>query len=218
MKRVLWTYALALLLSCNPDYQSGSTECSPAGTCPKGFVCGGGSSIGAPNVCYDANLARCASTEIYYCPSSASCWSAQVACSTVRDCGNGNISACPHDGYTSDCVENSQCHPNGGSSGTGTGGSGGSAGGAGGAGGSTDPCAPLSTDTACYTCQDNSCCSQMTACSNQASCHSLLTCMNKCSSGDTTCMNNCESSYSSGVTTLTTFAKCVTTSCSSSCN
>jgi hypothetical protein len=215
MKRFALAYAATLLLSCSPDYQSGSTECSTDGKCPSGFVCGSASTAGALDVCYDANVARCTSPDIYYCPSSSTCWSGKVACDTVKDCGNGTIAACNSEGYTPDCSGSSTsgsstCHYGGG---TGAGGSGG-----GGGGGSTGICAPLSTDTACDTCQDNSCCSQMTACSNQASCHSLLTCINNCSSGDTTCMNSCQSSYSSGVTTLTTFITCVQTSCSASCS
>jgi hypothetical protein len=212
MKRVLWTYVFALLLSCNPDYQSGSTECSPTGTCPKGFVCGSGSSAGAQDVCYDTNVAQCVSPDVYYCPSSSTCWTGKVACDTMIDCGNGNIAACGGEGYTPDCSNSGKCTKNGS---TGAGGSGGSGGGG---GSTTSPCAPVSTDTACDTCMERTCCPQLTACANQTSCVSLATCLNNCSSGNTTCISSCASSNSTGVTTLTNFDTCVTTSCSSSCN
>jgi hypothetical protein len=122
MKRIVWTYALALLLSCSPDYKSGSTKCASDGTCPSGFVCGGASSAGAPDVCYNANVAECTSPYNYYCPSSGTCWEGGVACSTVKDCGGGKVSACEHEGYTVDCSSD-KCVK------IGTGGSGGSGGG-----------------------------------------------------------------------------------------
>ncbi len=214
MNRVLWTYALAMLLSCNPDYQSGSTECSPAGTCPKGFVCGGGSSVGAQSVCYAISGTPCDTSDVYYCPSTASCWSAEVACSTVVDCGNGNASACVSDGYTPDCSGSGKC-TKGGSSSPGTGGSGG---GGGGSGGSTVACTPSATADACTICLDQSCCSQWDTCEGQAACANLVNCINACSTNDTTCFQNCESSYSAGVSNLTSFVNCGDSYCQTSCN
>jgi hypothetical protein len=216
MNRLALACGVALLLNCNPDYQSGSTECSPAGTCPKGFVCGGGSYASSQSVCYEIGKTTCPSAPAYYCPASATCWAAQVACDTVVNCADGPA-ACVSEGHVPDCSKSSnRC---GGAGAGGSGGGGGGSGGTGGTGGSTTgPCAPVSTDTACDTCMEQTCCPQLTACVNQTSCVNLATCLNNCSSGNTTCINSCASSNSAGVTTLTTFDTCVTTSCSSSCN
>jgi hypothetical protein len=114
MKRFALAYAVALLLSCSPDYQSGSTECSIDGKCPSGFVCGGASSAGALDICYSKDEAKsCDSTHVYYCPASQSCWAEKVACSTVVGCANGAVSACPTDGEVSDCLPSGKCTPGG---------------------------------------------------------------------------------------------------------
>jgi hypothetical protein len=221
MNRFALACGVALLMNCSPDYQSGSTECSPSGTCPDGFVCGDANSANTPSVCYQTDKTTCSSAGTYYCPESATCWAAQPACDTVVICPDGTHQACDSEGYTPDCSNSGKCTKNGstGAGGSGGSGGGGGGGGSGGSGGSTTgPCAPVSTDTACDTCMERTCCPQLTACANQTSCVSLATCLNNCSSGNTTCISSCASSNSTGVTTLTNFDTCVTTSCSSSCN
>jgi hypothetical protein len=218
MKRIALAYAVAGLLSCSPTYQSGSTECSTAGTCPSGFICGGTNTVGAASVCYDISGTSCSTSDAYYCPQSSTCWSTKVACDTVINCGN-TLAACDTEGQQANCSGSGKCTIPGGS----TGGSGGNGGtGLGGAGGSTGtgvgPCSPVSTDTACDTCMEQACCSQLTACANQTSCENLASCINNCASGNTTCMNSCDSSYSSGLSTLTSLFTCVEDSCSASCN
>jgi hypothetical protein len=134
MKRFALAYAVGLLLSCSPNYQSGNTECSLDGKCPNGFVCGGASTTGALDVCYSkeeaAVAAVCDATHIYYCPASQSCWAEKIACDTVVDCGNGHAAACADEGYVPDCSGSGKCTKpgGGGSGGGGTSGSGGSTG------------------------------------------------------------------------------------------
>ncbi len=222
MKRIALAYAVAGLLSCSPTYQSGSTECSTTGECPTGFICGGASSSGAADVCYSQIEAACGTGDVYYCPGTGTCWSSQVACSTVIDCGNGNASACVTEGYIADCSSSSKCQPpvaGGGYGGSGGGASGGSGGGYGGSAGSTGTaCNPSSTATACTLCIDQSCCPQLSACDGQASCVSLSSCISACSTSDTTCMNNCETIYSSAVANLSSLLACGESYCSTSCN
>ena len=124
MKRFALAYAVGLLLSCSPNYQSGNTECSLDGKCPNGFVCGGASTTGALDVCYSkeeaAVAAVCDATHIYYCPASQSCWAEKIACDTVVDCGNGHAAACADEGYVPDCSGSGKCtKPGGGGSGGG---------------------------------------------------------------------------------------------------
>ena len=138
MRRFARTCAVALLLGCSPNYQSGTTECSADGKCPAGFVCGGASTSGSADVCYSQTEAACGTGDVYYCPGSVSvsstCWSSPVACSTVIDCGGGNASACATEGYVADCSSSDKCTApgGGGSGGIGGSGSGGSGGGTGG--------------------------------------------------------------------------------------
>jgi hypothetical protein len=221
MNRFALACGVALLMNCNPNYQSGSTECSPSGTCPNGFVCGDASNANAPSVCYEIGKTTCPSAPAYYCPASASCWASQVACDTVVNCADGPA-ACVTEGHIPDCSKpsGSRCGSAGaGGSGGGAGGSGGGAGGTGGTGG-TDWCIVAASDTACTICVESRthCCEQFNTCLNMASCSNLLTCVGKCSSGDTTCVNNCTSSYPSGVTPLINLSTCEQTYCSSICS
>jgi len=187
------------------------TECTTDGKCPNGFICGGASLLGAPDVCYDKTTANCGGSDVYYCPAWGvnGCWSEKVACSTVVDCGNGQIGACPLEGYVPDCLGSGKCALAAGGAG-GSGGTGGSTG--------TNPCAPSSTDTACDTCLDQSCCPQLTACLNQTACTNLVSCEANCASGDTTCMNSCKASYPSGTTSVASFLTCIDNACSASCS
>jgi hypothetical protein len=132
MRRLALASGVALLLSCSPDYKSGSTECSTAGKCPSDFVCGGASKSGALDVCYSRSEAKCGATDIYYCPGSITCWSAKVACDTVVNCGTTGFYACGEDGYVADCSGSGKCTRV-----SGTGGGSGGAGGAIGPGGAT---------------------------------------------------------------------------------
>jgi hypothetical protein len=186
MRRFTLASAVALLLSCSPDYKSGSTECSTDGKCPKGFICGGASTRGALDVCYSQTEAQCGASAGYYCPASSSCWSSAVACDTVVNCGTGHFSACPLEGYAADCSGSNKCTwvggIGGGSGGAGgklgTGGAGGGSGG--GTGGSiacgASPIAAIcqaeinaATDS-CKTCIPTNCCSQLAACVNDMTC------------------------------------------------
>ena len=194
MKRCALGCAVALLIGCSPDYQSGSTECNADGKCPGGYMCGGASTAGAPDVCYSQSKAQCDTSDFYYCPASESCWPGKVACDTFVDCGNGKASACVTEGYVANCSSSGKC---------------------------TAPaglCTASASDTACTTCDKQSCCSQLTACADQPACASLVSCIEPCSSGDTACMSNCETSYPSGVATLTAWSRCLNSSCSASCN
>jgi formylglycine-generating enzyme len=209
MKRFALIYAVALLLSCSPNYQSGSTECSDTGACPSGFVCGGTSTTSAPDVCYSQTEAQCSASDVYYCPTPSSCWPAKVACSTIVLCPNGKASACRTEGYIANCSGTGQCtNPS-----SGAGGSGGS----GGSGGMGGVCNPSSTDTPCDTCMEQSCCSQLDVCAGQTICVDLLNCIAACASTDTTCIGNCESSYSAGIASLTNLVTCVDNYCNATC-
>jgi len=188
---------------------SGTTECSADGTCPTGYLCGGSSTAGGPDVCYDESVTGCDSSGTYYCPGSGTCWSEKIACSTVIECEDGSVSACVSESYTASCSSTATCTSNG---------SAGSDGGSGEAGTSVDVCSPASTDTACDTCSEQSCCAQLTACSNQTSCVKLVDCLSGCSSTDTACETGCESSYSAGISNLTALMTCLDSSCSVSCN
>ncbi len=137
MSRFVLVSIVAILVNCSPDYQSGSTKCSPAGTCPSGFVCGDDSYTGSQSVCYEIGQTTCPSAPAYYCPGSATCWASQVACDTVVNCADG-AAACVSEGYVPDCSNSDKCTRVGTSAGTG--GSGGEAGSGGqttGGGGST---------------------------------------------------------------------------------
>jgi hypothetical protein len=190
-------------------YLSGTTECSADGTCPTGSLCGGSSTAGGADVCYDKTQVGCDSSNVYYCPGSNTCWSDKVACSTVIECAGGSVSACASEGYTASCSSSVACALNG---------SGGSDGGSGEAGTSVGLCIPSSSDTDCDTCMEQSCCAELTACSNQTSCVKLLDCLSGCSSTDTACATSCESSYSAGIANLAYFMTCIDSSCSLSCN
>jgi hypothetical protein len=114
MKRFTLAYAAALLLSCAPDYQSGSTECSKDGKCPSGFVCGGASTAGARDVCYSNDEAKsCDASHVYYCPASQTCWAQKVACDTVVFCGGNTVAACHTQGYVASCSTSDKCTPGG---------------------------------------------------------------------------------------------------------
>jgi hypothetical protein len=197
MKRFALGCAIALLIGCSPDYQSGSTECNADGKCPGGYICGGASTTGAPDVCYSkAGAKNCTASDVYYCPAWGmnGCWSAKVACDTTVDCGNGTIAACSTEGYVPTCSSSGKC---------------------------TAPaglCTASASDAACTTCDKQSCCSQLTACAGQPACASLVSCLDPCASNDTACMSNCETSYPSGVATLTAWSRCLNSSCSASCN
>jgi hypothetical protein len=156
MNRFASTIAVAVLLSCSPNYQSGSTKCSPTGTCPDGFVCGDASNPGAQSVCYEISQTTCQAAPGYYCPGSATCWAAHTACDTVVTCPDGTHRACGSEGYTPDCSSGSGiCHPSGGTTGnggnTGSGGSSGGAGagGSGGGGTSVQTCPPPKAGGTC---------------------------------------------------------------------
>jgi len=136
MERSALACAAALLFGCSPDYKSGSTECSADGKCPAGYICGGASTVGAPDVCYSRSKAQCDASDFYYCPASKSCWSSKVACDTFVDCGNGKASACVTEGYVANCSGSGQCTAPGGLCGIATG------------------------DTVCTTWDKQSCCSQ----------------------------------------------------------
>jgi hypothetical protein len=191
------------------SYLSGTTECSADGTCPTGSLCGGSSTAGGVDVCYDETEAGCDASDVYYCPGSNTCWSEKVACSTVIDCEDGSVSACASEGYTASCSSSVSCTLNGSS---------GSDGGSGEVGTSVDVCSPSSTDTDCDTCMEQSCCAEMTACSNQTSCVNLLNCLLDCSSTDTACATSCESTYSTGITNLEYYLTCTDSACSVSCD
>ncbi len=184
--------------------------CSTAGVCPAGYICGGTSTAGAADVCYDLTQTGCEATDLYYCPVTTTCWSEQVACSTVVDCGDGAASACASEDYAVDCSDSDNCTSNGSG--------GGNDGGSGKAGTACGACSPSSSDTACATCMDQFCCPEVTACSNQIACMNLLGCLVACSSSDTTCVNGCESSYSAGAKSLGNLTTCTDNSCSTSCN
>jgi hypothetical protein len=121
----------------------------------------------------------------------------------------------------------------GGSGGTdaSTGGSGGATGGSGGAGdssvggasgasgsGPTDaakdgPCGPLSGGgSACDTCQDDNCCSELTACGADADCTTILQCLQGGESVPT-----CTALVPGGSTVFTAFAACVQQNCANRC-
>ena len=128
-------------------------------------------------------------------------------CNTDGKCPNGYVCrAASTAGGADVCYSQAETNP-------GSGGGGGS--------GSTliGPCTPSSTDTACETCFEQSCCSQVTACESQPSCLNLLNCIGDCPSGsDTTCTNGCETSYPLGVANFDSFATCLTNYCSVSCS
>ena len=190
--------------------QSETTACSIDGECPAGYICGSASTAGATNVCYDLTETGCGASDLYYCLGTTTCWSEQVACSTVVDCGDGVASACASENYAVDCSNSDICRSNGSG--------GGSDGGSGEVGTSAGVCSPSSSDTACATCMDQFCCSELSACSNQTACVNLLGCLVACSSSDTTCVNGCDSSYSAGVTSLKNLTTCTDASCGTSCN
>jgi hypothetical protein len=208
MNRFVLVCVIASLLNCSPDYQSGSTKCSPEGTCPDGFVCGDDSYAGAPSVCYEVGKTTCSSAPGYYCPATATCWESRVACDTVVFCGVGNPNACVSEGYVPDCSNSGKCK---------TAGSGGTGGGSGGAGGSTS-CPSSSTASACTVCLNQSCCSQWVTCQGQTACQNLVNCIDACATGDTTCTQNCSSSYSAGNSSLTSFVNCGNSYCKTICN
>jgi len=192
MNRFTLVGAIAALMNCSPDYESGRTKCSLQGDCPDGFVCGDDSYPGASSVCYEIDKTTCPPASAYYCPKSSTCWTSRVACDTVGFCGIANPKSRVSKSYS---LSNSdKCAR------------------------VLAPCAWASTDTACDRCLEAACCPQLKSCLNQTSCITLATCVSDCSSGNTTCISNCKSSNSAGLTTLTTFDSCITTSCSSTCN
>jgi len=128
MRGFLLVMLFACWLSCSPTYESGKTRCSETGECPSGFICSDNGS-GSPDTCL-TRPSFCPDQDSFYCPSSSTCWTKAVACSTVLNCGTSaspDYLACANTGYYPDC-NGTTCLPNssrtdGGTGGAGAGGS-----------------------------------------------------------------------------------------------
>jgi hypothetical protein len=99
-KRALVVTAVCCL-TCSPGYEDGKTRCSEQGTCPSGYICSESNSD-PTHVCV-TRPSSCSSRSTFYCRTSQTCWSSEVSCSTLVDCGSGKLGACHSSALRYDC-------------------------------------------------------------------------------------------------------------------
>ncbi len=79
-------------------------------------------------------------------------------------------------------------------------------------------CGLTTNDATCDACIASYCCTQGQTCAKDQGCIDVLTCIQGCSSTDTTCQDNCMSSNPTGASELNDFAGCMNQSCSTECS